>query len=330
MNSSTKINVSEITIKNLIKKAEDNNVFNLGRKIETINIKELTNGYFNTIYLLQLDSFEVILKIAPPKYVRVLRYEKNIMKAEVEALNAVNLNTNLPVPQIYFYDGTGEIEGLEYILMKKINGDCLNTGSNSIARDEKQKIEFELGGINNEINKISNIKFGYLAQAEKQSSKWGEAFFNIVSDILEDGKDANVALPYDEIEDIFKRFLYVCDDIKKPQLVHWDLWPGNVLIENGRISGIIDFERSLWADPLMEYYFSNLLNNKNFCAGYGINLNDLDENSKIRRSLYNLYLYLVLKIECYYRNYVDSSQNTWAEKCILQEIKKIDGINKEI
>ena len=95
------------------------------------------------------------------------------------------------------------------------------------------------------------------------------------------------------------------------------------MIENKKISGIIDFERALWADPLMEYYFSDFMNNKDFCAGYGINLNELDENSKIRRKLYNLYLYLVLKIECYYSNYIDLPQNARSEQCILKEIQNI-------
>jgi len=322
MNNLNKINLSERTINKLVNKAIEINAFKIENNIHSVAFKELKNGYFNTIYLLQLNDFEVILKIAPLKNVDILRYEKNIMQAEAEALNIIKQKTTISVPEVYFYENSREIESLEYFFMQKIDGECLNNISEQLTADESSKIEFKLGVINKKINEISNSKFGYLSQPQKQSYSWGEAFFNIVTDILADGKDANVSLPYDDIENIFKKFLYVCDDVKTPKLVHWDLWPGNVLIENNKVSGIIDFERALWADPLMEYYFSDILNNKYFCEGYGISLNGLDENSKIRRKLYNLYLYLVLKIECCYRNYTDSSQSVWAEQRIFKEINE--------
>jgi len=323
MNNSIKVSICESTLIKMIRKAAECNAFDFNCDFSQISYSEMTGGFFNTIYIINFGDIEAILKVSPLKSSKVLRYEKNIMRTEVEVLNIVKNKINIPVPKIYFYDDIGEIENLEYFIMQKINGENLKSVSKQLSDEENNAIVFELGKINSKINEISNSKFGYFSQLTKQSSSWGEAFYNLVSDILEDGKDANVLLPYDEIEDIFEKHLYVCDSVKTPKLVHRDLWPGNVLINNKNISGIIDFERALWADPLMEYYFSNILKNKYFCDGYGINLNDLDEESKIRRTLYNIYLYLVLKIECYYRNYTSSSQNTWAEKRLYDELKKL-------
>ncbi len=46
----------------------------------------------------------------------------------------------------------------------------------------------------------------------------------------------------------------------EPVLVRFDLWPGNILIRNsalnsnsGRIAALIDGERMIWGDPLMEF-----------------------------------------------------------------------------
>jgi len=51
-------------------------------------------------------------------------------------------------------------------------------------------------------------------------------------------------------------------DVTEPRLLHWDLWDGNVLRKEGRVSGIVDFERAIWGDPLMEFYFGRFHNSK--------------------------------------------------------------------
>ena len=50
------------------------------------------------------------------------------------------------------------------------------------------------------------------------------------------------------------------DEVQSPRLVHWDLWDGNVFVDpaTAQITGISDFERSLWGDPLMEVNFGAL------------------------------------------------------------------------
>lgn len=45
------------------------------------------------------------------------------------------------------------------------------------------------------------------------------------------------------------------DEVTVPRLVHWDLRAGNVLVEQERITGLIDFERCLWGDVRMEVGF---------------------------------------------------------------------------
>lgn len=55
---------------------------------KTTDCAELTEGMFNAAYEVYLDNgSSVILKIAPPKEVEVLSYEKNIMHAEVQTMN---------------------------------------------------------------------------------------------------------------------------------------------------------------------------------------------------------------------------------------------------
>jgi fructosamine-3-kinase len=276
-------------------------------------ISENNIGEFSALYIITLADKEIILKIAPKDDVRVLRYEKNAMKAEVDALRLVKANTTVPVPEVLFYDDSKTLCDSEYFFAEKMRGDNLNSISSELNEGQKNNIIFELGKYNRQINGIEYDMFGYLAQADKRTGNWQTCFKGMVSDLLNDGRDMDIKLPYDEIERIIKSFVHACDDVKTPKLVHWDLWPGNVLVQNHKISGIIDFERSLYADVLMEFFFRKIAVNNDFNAGYGIDFSVLDKNAVIRLALYDLYLALIWRIEYHYRKY-EESQLGWREE----------------
>ena len=67
-------------------------------------ISELTNGYFNAVYKIVLSNNEkYIIKIAPKESTKILKNEKNIMEAEVKALQIVESSVHIQVPMIYCY-----------------------------------------------------------------------------------------------------------------------------------------------------------------------------------------------------------------------------------
>jgi aminoglycoside phosphotransferase (APT) family kinase protein len=135
----------------------------------------------------------------------------------------------------------------------------------------------------------------------------------MIADVLTDGEKIKISLgiPYDEVRDLVDKASFALEQVTVPQLVHWDLWEGNVFVKDGGISGIIDFERALWGDPLMEYFFRLHSYNPGFVKGYG---RDLREEAAVRALLYDIYLYLIMVIETKYRNYQDDWQYQFASK----------------
>jgi aminoglycoside phosphotransferase (APT) family kinase protein len=104
------------------------------------------------------------------------------------------------------------------------------------------------------------------------------------------------------------------------------LWAGNIIIsERNDIAAIIDFERSLWGDPLMEYAFGEDPNNNSFLEGYSEDL-FASPSAQVRRTLYSLYHYLVLKIECAYRGYQHTAQDIYASPKIAQTISSLESL----
>ncbi|WMT42230.1 phosphotransferase [Paenibacillus sp. D2_2] len=144
--------------------------------------------------------------------------------------------------------------------------------------------------------------------------------------ILADARDAGVVLPMTE-EEIWSLLDQAQDslaEVKTPCLVHWDLWDGNVFVQDGRITGLIDCERALWGDYLLEYNFRAVSGQSaDFLRGYGIE--QLTPSEKTRNQIYELYLVLILHIECAYRKYDDKRHIEWVAN-LLQ--KTWDGLDR--
>jgi len=294
----------------------------------TMEIIENNIGEFSALYMIKIADKEIVLKVAPKDTVKVLRYERNTMQKEIEALKLVKKNTNVPVPEVLFYDSTKALCDSEYFFMEKVNGTNYDLLSSECSTEQNNNIMFQVGKLNRQINNINNSKFGCLVQSGNQNENWKTIFNNLVSDILNDSKDLEIELPvsYDDIEKIIKSFSYVCEEVQTPRLIHWDLWRGNVLVHDGKITGIIDFERALYADYLMEHLFRfSSKENNEFYKGYGVDALSLDINSQIRLRLYDLYLALIYVIEYYYRKY-DQSHYEWRARSLISACKAFEAL----
>ncbi len=269
-------------------------------------VSELKEGWFNAAYNIRLaDGREVILKIAPPPGAEVMLYEKNIMATEVDAMRLVRQNPAIPVPEIYFFDDAHDLCDSDYYFMEKICADLLEHVKANLPPETVASAEMQVGEIIREINSFPGTYFGYDGNPDLRADTWKEAFIKIVESVLEDGARKNVVYDYgyDEMRSVVHRHAAALEEITAPCLVHWDAWDLNFFIRDGKIVGIIDFERALWADPLMEAQFRahDFEGVTNSLRGYGKTSFTFAEEQ--RNHLYSLHLGLVMNTECYYRNY---------------------------
>ncbi|WP_058304082.1 phosphotransferase family protein [Gorillibacterium timonense] len=295
-------------------------------KEKVVSLKELSDGWANTAYAIQLeDDRKVILKAAPVKGFKTMRCERDNMRAEVEALRLVQAQSNgVPIPQVYTYDPSGSLVPCEYFLMEYLEGEPYNKVKEALSPEARDGIEFALGDYNRRINAIQGKRFGYFCLENGSASTWKDAFQILMEDLLLDGKEAGIELPlsYEALEREVESRLDACSEVNVPQLVHWDLWDGNVFVKDERIVGIIDFERSLWADPLMEVYFGKFNSSSTaYRRGYG--KEHFTEAERVRRDLYVLYLDLVMVIECYYRQYENKDHIAWAHSNLKEGLEAL-------
>jgi aminoglycoside phosphotransferase (APT) family kinase protein len=268
---------------------------------------EMKEGWFNAVYNIRLaDGREVVLKIAQPVGVEVMFYEKNIMATEVASMRLVRENPAIPVPEIYFFDQTHDLCDADYFFMEKIFGDNLEHVKANLPIAAQDALDFKIGEIVREINGFSGTYFGYDGNPNLRAQTWKEAFIKIAESVLVDAARKNVVFDfdYDEIRAAIQKHASALEAVTIPCLVHWDAWDLNFLVQADKIVGIIDFERALWADPLMEAQFRMLFFGQDITPslrGYGKTSFTFAEGQ--RNYLYSLHLALVMHTECFYRNY---------------------------
>lgn len=302
MESKTKNRKTQAQIENMVARS-----FNgLGLAGGEDAVLELKDGWFNASYRVRLaDGRVVVLKIAPPQDAEVMLYEKNIMATEVATMRLVRQNPAIPVPEIYTFDDTHELCNADYFFMEHMTGDSLEHIHNSLSPDTKASIDRHIGEIIRAINSFPGDYFGYDGNPNLRADTWPEAFIKIVESVLEDAARKNVLFDfgYDELRAAVLKHATALEEVSTPCLVHWDAWNPNFFVQAGRITGIIDFERALWAEPLMESQFRQFGNGgiTNSMRGYGKTVFTLAEEQRLH--LYALHLGLVMHTECFYRNY---------------------------
>lgn len=308
MEAATKNYQTDETIKAIFEK-------NFGKeKAEHIAaIKTLEGGYCNAVYEVVVENTAYILKIAPKKEITMMSIEKDLLVTEANVMQLLNEKTEIPMPVLLAYDDSCVICDSAYLVMSKIKGRLFTESYEALGSKKIDAIKYELGRHLKSMHDIKNNRFGFYPDSYEKFPTLREFVLDMFRKVLDDGIRNQVDLIHMSYDELWKRIdsdSNIFDEVTTPCLVHWDLWDGNVFVEGGKLSAIIDFERAMWGDKLMENEFSAFsLPNPHFLKGYG--QTSFSENEQKRIRYYILYRMLIMLIEGSYRHYPDDSQYQW-------------------
>ncbi|WP_327699346.1 phosphotransferase family protein [Streptomyces sp. NBC_00459] len=262
--------------------------------------RPLTGGTYNTVEELRLaDGSSYVLKIPPPETVPGLRHESRLLVSEAEFYRSA-APVGVPAPSVVAV-GDG------HLLMTACPGapwDDSTTGA------EQELLRGELGGLVARLHQVTGPAFGYPSGAlGPLAPDWRTAFTGMLDAVLDDAVryEAWLPVPADEVARALRDSYDALDEVTVPQLVHFDLWQGNILVDRStgapRIGGLIDGERMFWGDPVADFVSLALLGDirgdEAFLRGYrqaGGRV-EFDEATCRRLALYRAYLYLIMLIE---------------------------------
>ena len=272
---------------------------------------ELSEGLCNIAYRVEFsDGEKSILKIAPQYNHTLLRNEKCLMNAEV---NAMNLAENIPsvrIAKVQYYDTSKTLCTGDYFIMECLEGESLVSVGDNLSDSEKALISSEIGGIVRDIAKIKKNRFGQLYDGAESFDKLYEFVNMLIRNVLADAseKDIFIGVSPKEIFLLLEAHKAAFEDVS-PVLVHYDLWEGNIFVKNNHVFALIDWERALWGDVLMEDRFRRHSVNDAFLQGFG--QTEFSKSERIRILWYDVILYLTMMTEGRFREYPNDSQYRW-------------------
>ena len=169
----------------------------LGDHAEVAAWSEVADGSYNGVYLLTLadPDAEVVLKVAPDPELRLLTYEIDLMRKEIEFYRRAGA-AGVPVPEVIFADLERRLVQSDYVFLSRIPGVALHTVREQMSRTELTALRAELAGITARLHAVTGSGFGYPLRASRTwKSTWREAFGLMVDDILADAVRLNSELP---------------------------------------------------------------------------------------------------------------------------------------
>ena len=296
---------------------------------DNIIITSLTGGTKSAVYLLQDDENKTVLKISTKQQDKLLSFEKDTIWWESEMLKLME-SENIPTPSLFKYDDSCEICDSPYILMSYIEGRTLEECKKNLSENEINDIEYQIGQVCSNICRIKENDFYLPSRPENKYNNNFEFVLDLFDMILEDAKTKNInigIISYDEIIQLVKKYEGILININNLCLVHSDIWDGNIIIKDGKVSGIVDFADIYFCDELMTFYFHTIKSetSKKFLEGFG--KKDLSFEENIRISIYKLLVLLKMYVESNYKHF---KNNEWILNKIYNEISILQDKNKRL
>lgn len=293
----TKLQLSGDQVAELIARA-------LGRRV--VSRWELTDGSYAALWRARLEGGqEVVLKLAPPDGVDLLTYERDIIRTEALFYELV-ARSGVPVPELMHADLDGPTK---HLIITAVDGVPWFGTDRRLGEADRRRLRRELGRHVAAFHRVTGSTYGYPHQPAMSAASWAGAFLAMVDGILADAVrfDADLPMPGDRIAAAVRAHVPLLDEVEVPALVHFDLWPGNVLLdltgERPTIAGLIDHERAFWGDPVADLVsldvFGSSERDRDLLDGYREAGGRLELSTSVRRrlALYRLYLYLIMLVE---------------------------------
>ena len=299
----------------------------LGHPVAIQNIKRLSGGFCSAVYLVETAEEKMVLKLASGTGVKVMRNEVKYIPTEAEMLKLCQERLDIPMPKLLFYDDSGEICNVPYFFMSCLDGVPL-CDDQMITDDQRADVKKEMGEITRKICSLKADIFG-IPNIPESYCKKNSDFINLLFDwLLCDAEEKKIAIPgitSDDLKKLIRKYEMELDEVTVPVYVHTDTWDGNLLIKNGKLTGLIDYAAVLWSDPLLSHDFHDFgdVPNPYFLQGYG--KTEFTENEKVRIQIYRIWQRLGMVVERGYREYEDPHMYDWVLDDFAREVKKLEN-----
>jgi aminoglycoside phosphotransferase (APT) family kinase protein len=253
-------------------------------------ITAIATGKFNSSYFVDTDCGSYVLRVAPPADAVFVFYERRMMHQEPAIHRRLRGETDVPVPQILAFDATHADIPRDYLLMTRLPGAPLS----DCADADVAAVHTAVGQSLAAAHALTADAYGYIGahQPMPPAADWGTAFADmwqrLIADVAATGH--YTAAEAEMMVALQRTYAAAFDRAVPAALLHMDVWAQNILVADGRMSGLIDWDRALWGDPEIEFAVLDYcgISTPAFWHGYGCR-RDTSQPARLRRVFYLLY-----------------------------------------
>jgi aminoglycoside phosphotransferase (APT) family kinase protein len=189
----------------------------------------------------------------------------------------------IPVPEVISYKANPSTIGYPTMVMSAAEGK--NIDEVSLASEQEEAIYENVGSILRKINGVRVEGFGPVkiidGQPKGKFASWAEYFvwWKKRLDEAVDFLKENNLITSEEVQKIYKVFAELeALNVKQAFLLHRDIHPEHIFVDQNKVTGIIDLGRLQGGDPrydiAMSLFFQNEKRQEYFKKGYGEITND--------------------------------------------------------
>lgn len=284
----------------------------LGRTVRNFAAEELGGGLCSAVYRICADGETVVLKIASAPEVVTMRHERKYLQIEAEMLRTFNKKLHIPIPRLIALDETCEICPVPYFFMTFMPGKPLVLLEPKPDAAAILDIKRGIGRICRAITSLEASSFGIPYMPETYCDCNADFVLLLFRMLLDDAADCGITLPGitpEALLDLIESQRSVLNQAEKPYYVHTDTWDGNVMVQEQKLTGLIDFAAILWGDPLMNHDFHTFSRETGFEEGFG--KTEFSDAEGIRIQVYRVWQQLGMIVERDFRQYADKNLYFW-------------------
>ncbi|RLI66240.1 MAG: hypothetical protein DRO88_02355 [Promethearchaeia archaeon] len=240
---------------------------------------ELAFGLNNAVFefiVEYLDKEEQ--KQIRPFILRVYPRNENLIKAQNESQNLQKIQKlDIPKAKFYLYEENTDPLGYRFLILEKLVGQPVLETIHTFTPEQTRQFLADLAHILGKLHNIRTRKFQsyYLDPRSTRRMIFSDYIFSEVAQVLKSFKEMKL---YEEFHTDIK-FLWKWFKGHKPLLnltgysfIHGDIRPSNIIVNETKISGLIDWEMSCYSDPAQDLgwtlFFFKLYKNLEKERGY--------------------------------------------------------------
>lgn len=208
------------------------------------SIERMTMGICNEVYDVELSHRGVIVRLST---------EDHFLKGSsyrIPLLRALDIR----VPELLFEDYSRTEIPFAYQFLSKIEGKDIGCVIADLTDDQLKTIASEMSEIMDKVRTIpASDKFGFVWSDEcvEFSDTWTQRMRILIDEAIERGRKTGIMDDGMQsiLEDVYQTYKPYFDGVKPISYLD-DICSKNVMVDNGKFSGLVDLDGSAQGDPL--------------------------------------------------------------------------------